>query len=138
MWQEYYLGLLFIINLAKLPEASEKCSEPIRSTYGHYLSGHVIVTRVSSSISGCSIMCSYEFRCKSMNFLIQDKSCDLNDADRHTHPEDYGPMEGSVYMDTTERHRKVRTIQIDRYHNQQWLKIFWFENLLVCNFVELK
>ena len=53
------------------------------------------------------MMCSGEFRCKSMNFRLNDKSCDLNDADRHTHPEDYGPKEGSVYMDTSEKHRKV-------------------------------
>ena len=113
MWEKYYFGILFIVNYAKLPEASETCSVPIRSTYGYYLSGHLIVTRVSSSISECAIMCSYEFRCKSMNFLIHDKSCDLNDADRHTHPEYYGLMEGSVYMETTEKHRKVRTVQID-------------------------
>ena len=112
MWQKYYFGILFIINLAKLPEASEKCGESISSTYGHYLSGHVITTKASSNLSECAIMCLYEFRCKSINFFIHDTSCDLNDADRHTHPEDHLPMEGSVYMETTEKHRKVRTILI--------------------------
>ena len=36
-----------------------------------------------------------------------DKSCDLNDGDRYTHPEDFGPQEGSVYMDTSLKHKKV-------------------------------
>ena len=108
MWETYYFGILLIINSAELIEALENCNEPIKSTYGHYLAHHVISTRISSSLSQCVMMCSYEFRCKSMNFLMNDKSCDLNDADRHTHPEDYGPKEGSVYMDTTEKHRKVR------------------------------
>jgi len=52
------------------------------------------------------MMCENEFRCKSLNFRLKDKSCDLNDADRYTHPEDYGPQEGSVYMDTSVKHKK--------------------------------
>ena len=53
------------------------------------------------------MMCQNELRCKSLNFRLSDKSCDLNDADRYTHPEDYGPQERSVYMDTSEKHIKV-------------------------------
>ena len=53
------------------------------------------------------MLCSYEFLCKSMNFRLEDKSCELNNADRFTHPEDFGTKEGYVYMDTTEKHRKV-------------------------------
>ena len=52
-------------------------------------------------------MCRDEFRCKSLNFRLKDKSCDLNNADRYTHPEDYVPQEGSVYMDTSLKHKKV-------------------------------
>ncbi|XP_078366374.1 uncharacterized protein LOC144650548 isoform X1 [Oculina patagonica] len=107
MLQKHYFGILVvIISSAELKEALKTCKEQTRSTYGHYLAGHVISTRISPSLSSCVIMCSYEFRCKSMNFIVNDKSCDLNDADRHTHPEDYGPKEGSVYMDTTDKHRK--------------------------------
>ena len=109
MLKKHFFGvLIMIISSAELHEGLKNCKEPTKSTYGHYLAGHVISTRTSSSLSQCAIMCSYEFRCKSMNFLIHDKSCDLNDADRHTHPEDYKPKEGSLYMDTTEKHRKVR------------------------------
>ncbi|XP_078366381.1 uncharacterized protein LOC144650551 isoform X1 [Oculina patagonica] len=106
MLHQRYFGILFIVNSAVLHDALKTCKEQSRSTFGHYLRGHVISTRTSSSLSQCVIMCSYEFRCKSMNFVMNDKSCDLNDADRHTHPEDYGPKEGSVYMDTTDKHLK--------------------------------
>ena len=44
------------------------------------------------------MMCSYDFRCKSLNFRLVDMSCDLNDADRFTHPGDYGPKYGFVYI----------------------------------------
>ena len=104
---QHYFGILVIISFAKLHEALEICPASTYSVYGHSLSGHVISTRTSSSLTECVMMCSGEFRCKSMNFRLNDKSCDLNDADRHTHPEDYGPKEGSVYMDTSEKHRKV-------------------------------
>ena len=102
-----YFSILVILNTAKLHEALEHCSNSTYSVYGHSLSSHVITTRISSSLSDCVMMCRNEFRCKSLNFRLKDKSCDLNDADRHTHPEDYGPQEGSVYMDTSKKHRKV-------------------------------
>ena len=102
-----YLSILVILSTAKLHEALELCSDSTNSVYGHSLSNHVISTRISSSLSDCVMMCRNEFRCKSLNFRLKDKSCSLNDADRHTHPENYGPQEGSVYMDTSKKHRKV-------------------------------
>ncbi|XP_078364220.1 uncharacterized protein LOC144648568 [Oculina patagonica] len=104
---QHFFGILVIISSAKLHEALEQCpAASTYSVYGHSLSGHVISTRISSSLAECFMMCSDETRCKSWNFHLNDKSCDLNDADRHSHPEDYGPKEGSVYMDTSEKHRK--------------------------------
>ena len=104
---QHYLGILVILNTAKLPKALEHCSESTYSVYGHSLSSHVNSTGISSSLSDCVMMCENEFRCKSLNFRLKDKSCDLNDADRYTHPEDYGPQEGSVHMDTSVKHKKV-------------------------------
>ena len=98
---QHYFGILVIVISAKLHEALEQCHASTYSVYGHHLSGHVISTSSVSSLSECVMMCSDEFRCKSLNFRLKGKSCDLNDADRHTHPEDYGPKEGSVYMDTS-------------------------------------
>lgn len=104
---QHYFSILVILSTAELHEALEHCPASTYSVYGHSLSGHVIWTGTSFSISECVMMCRNEFRCKSVSFRLKDKSCDLNDADRHTHPEDYGPQEGSVYMDTSEKHRKV-------------------------------
>ena len=85
----------------------EQCQVKSVSIYGYYLTGHVIYTKTCASLSECVILCSYEFRCKSFNFRLMDKLCELNDADRFTHPVEYVPMEGFLYKDTTERHRKV-------------------------------
>ena len=99
-----YQIILVILSTVKLHEALEHCTF---SVYSHSLSSHVMSTRISSSLSECVMMCRNEFRCKSLNFRLKDKSCDLNDGDRYTHPENYGPQEGSVYMDTSKKHRKV-------------------------------
>ena len=102
-----YLSILVILNTAKIHEALQHCSDSTYSVYGHSLSSHVNSTRISSSLSDCVLMCRNEFRCKSLNIRLKDKSCDLNDGDRYTHPDNYGPQEGSVYMDTSLKHKKV-------------------------------
>lgn len=111
MLPKYYFGILVIVSSAELYEGLKNCKEQTKSTYGYYLADHVISTVSSSSLPECTMLCSYALRCKSLNFQLSDKSCDLNDADRHTHPEDYGRREASVYMDTSEKHRKVSVIQ---------------------------
>ena len=102
-----YLSILVMLNTAKIYQALQHCSDSTYSVYGHSLASHVNSTTISSSLSDCVVMCQNEFRCKSLNFRLKDKSCDLNDGDRYTHPEDYGPQEGSVYMDTSLKHKKV-------------------------------
>ena len=104
---QYFVHILVMVSSAKLLHALEQCQVQSLSVYGHHLANHVISTRASSGLTECVIMCSDESRCKSLNFRVNDKSCDLNDADRFTHPEDYGPKHGIVYMDTSVKHRKV-------------------------------
>ena len=104
---QHYLSIFVMLNTAKIHQALQHCSDSTYSVYGHSLSSHVSSTRISSSLSDCVLMCRNEFRCKSLNFRLKDKSCDFNDGDRYTHPEDYGPQEGSVYMDTILKHKKV-------------------------------
>ena len=102
-----YLSIIVILNTAKIYQALQHCSDSTYSVYGHSLSSHVSSTKISSNLSDCVLICRNEFRCKSLNFRLEDKSCDLNDGDRYTHPEDYGPQEGSMYIDTSLKHKKV-------------------------------
>ena len=103
---QFFARVVVFVSCAKLLQASEQCQVASLSVYGYQMAGHVMFTREGSSLSECFMLCSYEFRCKSFNFHLNDKSCDLNDADRFTHPGDYRPKEGFVYMDS-ERHKKV-------------------------------
>ena len=107
MLLQYFVGILIIINPGKPLHALEQCQVQSLSVYGHRLANHVISTKASSGLTECVMLCSDESRCKSLNFRVNDKSCDLNDADRFTHPQDYGPKHGIVYMDSYVRHRKI-------------------------------
>ena len=111
MLPKYCFGILVILNFAELQEGLKNCREQTKSANGYYLAGHMISTVKSSSLAECVMLCSYQLRCKSLNFQLSDKLCDLNDADRHTHPEDYERREVSVYMDTSEKHRKVSLLK---------------------------
>ena len=93
-----YYGVFIVMCHAQLTQAIAQCVRPTYSEYGHHLSGHVITTSKTSSITECVMFCLNESRCKSLNFRLKDKSCDLNAADKRTHPRDFGPKEGSVYM----------------------------------------
>ena len=115
MLTKHCFCILVIISSGELSDGTKNCKEQTRSTYDYHLAGHLIATVMSSSLAECAMLCSYQLRCKSMNFQLSDKSCDLNDADRHTHPQDYRRRETSVYMDTSEKHRKV---------SQLWFKHF--------------
>ncbi|KAJ7372460.1 hypothetical protein OS493_018967 [Desmophyllum pertusum] len=116
---QHYFGILVIVIFAKLHEALEQCHASTYSVYGHHLSDHVISTSSVSSLTECVMMCSDGFRCKSLNFRLKGKSCDLNNADRHTHPEDYGPKEGSVYMDTSRNNEFKSCAEI----HQEWPQV---------------
>ncbi|KAL9965819.1 hypothetical protein ACROYT_G029675 [Oculina patagonica] len=47
----------------------------------------------------CYVRCSKDQRCKSINFLIGNLLCELNDADRYTHPWDYVLKKDHIYSD---------------------------------------
>nr|XP_058955592.1 uncharacterized protein LOC131782868 [Pocillopora verrucosa] len=59
-------------------------------------------TEIVPSLSECLNTCVTKIRCKSLNFCSKEKSCILNDARRHAHPEDYGTKAGCIYMDVFE------------------------------------
>ena len=78
---------------------SQQCSKPVRSIKGSYLTGHVISNSSTDGLGDCLVECTTDPRCKSINFRFEDVLCELNDADRYTHPWDYGSKKGHAYSD---------------------------------------
>ena len=94
--------ILVILCSAKILNVLGKCAPSTHSIGGYYLSGHVMSTMIVSSLSECVTTCVTKIRCRSLNFRLKNKSCELNDAGRHAHPKDYGPKAGCIYMDVSE------------------------------------
>lgn len=106
--------ILVILCSAKILNVLGKCAPSTHSIGGYYLSGHVTSTMIVSSLSECVTTCVTKIRCRSLNFRLKNKSCELNDAGRHAHPKDYGPKAGCIYMDVSESPKSCAAIQ------QEW------------------
>ena len=94
--------ILVILSSSKILNVFGKCRPSTYSVSGFHLSGHEMSTMIVSNLSECVTACITKIRCKSLNFRLNDKSCHLNNAGRHAHPEDYGPKAGFIYMDVSE------------------------------------
>ncbi|XP_078379123.1 uncharacterized protein LOC144662229 [Oculina patagonica] len=97
-------------------DSAQQC----KSTYtvlGRYLKDHVISSENVKNIGMCYIQCSKDQRCKSINFHFGDLLCELNDADRHTHPWDYVLKKDHLYSDYP-----VKVIFKEFYMTPLWLE----------------
>ena len=97
--QTAMLGLICLLVVFITSGAPQQCSKPVRSIKGSYLTGHVISNRSTDGLGDCLVECTADPRCKSINFRFQNSLCELNEADRYTHPWDYGSKEGHAYSD---------------------------------------
>ncbi len=92
--------LLRLLASIVITSANQQCKPGAYSSRGNYLKGHVISSGNTANIGECLVKCAYEPRCKSINFRFADLFCELNDADRSTHPWNYGPgSEWHAYSD---------------------------------------
>ena len=93
------VGIICWIIIFISSSASQQCSKSVRSITGKYLTGHVISGGSSHGLGDCLIKCSDVPQCRSINFRFKDLFCELNEADRYTHPWNYGSRDGHAYSD---------------------------------------
>lgn len=91
--------LHFCVLFIKTCEMALQC-KMIKSINGKYLRRHVISTYPAKGPVYCPTICEKHFNCKSWNFWLDDKTCELNDADRFTQPKDYEEGVRVIYSDT--------------------------------------
>ncbi|KAL9965836.1 hypothetical protein ACROYT_G029690 [Oculina patagonica] len=96
-WLPLLMSLLVVVHSTKQCQTGKSTL----SVWGRYLKDHVFSSENVKNIGMCCIQCSMDQRCKSINFLIGHLLCELNDADRHTHPGDYVLKRDHTYMDYT-------------------------------------
>ncbi|PFX24417.1 hypothetical protein AWC38_SpisGene10979 [Stylophora pistillata] len=82
-------------------------------------------------------MCAIDVHCKSVNFFLINKSCDLNEADRHSHPKDYRPFVGCVYMEMSTPFKKscaeIQQVWPKAKSGYYWIKIGSKEAQVYCD-----
>ena len=93
------LGVVCFLIIFVDSSSSLGCSEPVRSVKGKYLKDHVISSGSAAGLGDCLVECLFVPRCESINFRFKDFLCELNDANRYTHPWDYGSSEEHAYSD---------------------------------------
>ena len=93
------VGLMFSLVVFSIPSVPQQCNRAVRSIKGMYLSGHVMSNGSADGVGDCLVDCSLHPRCKNINFRFKDLLCQLNEADRHTHPWNYRSRGGHAYSD---------------------------------------
>ena len=77
------------------------------SSYGSYLAHHEISSHPAEEPLQCTLLCQKVDKCDSWNFWMDDKKCDLNDADRYSHGQDLKKGDRIIYSDTLESPRNT-------------------------------
>lgn len=90
---------ILLLMLSLLIRVSTQQCQTTYSILERYLKGHVVSTHNVKDHGHCLILCSEDQRCQSVNFQARYLVCELNDADRHSHPWDYELKDGYAYSD---------------------------------------
>ena len=101
------LGILLVVVTSSVTDSLKQCTPDVSTVSNHYLKNHVMSTGIVSDIYECVTQCSLDISCKSINFHLSKMSCDLNAADRYSHPQDYVMNPQYLYMDAHKLQRKV-------------------------------
>ena len=88
---------ILLLMLSLLIVVSTQQCQTTYSILERYLKGHVVSTHNVKDHGHCLILCSEDQRCQSINFQARYLVCELNDADRHSHPWDYEFKDGYTY-----------------------------------------
>ena len=77
------------------------------SSYGSYLAHHIISSHPAEEPLQCTLLCQKVDKCDSWNFWMDDKKCELNDADSYSHGQDLKKGNRVIYSDTLESPRNA-------------------------------
>ena len=80
----------------KTCEMSMLC-KTAESVYGRFLKQHVISTHSASEPLDCTLVCQKVGKCRSWNFWLDEKKCELNDGDNYNHPRDLKEKDRVIY-----------------------------------------
>ena len=77
--------------------AAQQCRDEY-SVYGMMLRRHIFKKTKASNWSTCVQACEDDIRCQSMNYVISQKICELNNRTKEARPYDFVPHDRRSYM----------------------------------------
>ena len=97
MWNSRFLILLSFLFLMDFVTAKKQCKTEV-SIPGTALKGCIFKKVLVAAPYVCVIACERERKCQSYNYVIGEKSCELNPRTKETRPENFQPDDLRFYM----------------------------------------
>lgn len=97
--QRILIAAVSVYLLPRMPHVitAGQC-ESRRTNYDKALKGHTFENVKVTMPTDCVIRCENEVRCQSFNYVMADKTCELNNRTKEARPEDYGTDVTRIYM----------------------------------------
>ncbi|XP_078363220.1 uncharacterized protein LOC144647310 [Oculina patagonica] len=90
-------SFLFLVSRMSRVKAAGQCGSQ-SSSYGKALKGHTF-DKVKVPLPGdCLIRCENDPRCQSLNYVMEDNICELNNRSKEARPADYVTDPSRIYM----------------------------------------
>ena len=93
----------------KTCEMSMLC-KTAESVYGRFLKQHVISTHSAAEPLDCTRLCQKVGKCRSWNFWLDEKKCELNDGDNYNHPRDLKEKDRVIYSNAIDSNAVSRPV----------------------------
>ncbi|XP_068685790.1 protein kinase C-binding protein NELL2-like [Montipora foliosa] len=90
--------LYFIVCMVASNTTGQQCKPSEVSIPGKALNGHTFKATVVSGPIQCQMLCENDPKCRSYNFHILTKNCELNDETKETKPDDFDTDDLRFYM----------------------------------------
>ena len=90
-------AFLVLCQIFCVVSGSQQCRDEY-SFYGMMLKRHIFNKTKASSWSACVQACNDDIRCQSMNYVISQGTCELNNRTKEARPENFVPHEKRAYM----------------------------------------
>ena len=96
-WNSSFLNILAFLYLMDFAAAKNLCKTEV-SVPGMALKGYIFQKVPVAAPHVCDIICERETICQSYNYIIGEKSCELNTRTKEARPENFQPDDLRFYM----------------------------------------
>ena len=123
----------FLHLVPRIPhsDASDQCKSQV-SIFRKALKGHTIDKFHVNRADVCIKTCQNEPRCQSINYVMEENICELNNRSKETRPEDYVTDPGRIYM-TVPFNKGVSSQRVFRVQNYS---LYQLTDILFTDYLE--